>query len=146
VTLRILVQVYRRFGWILCFHLKDCCLFVTCSPYSLTLKTKEVLSSEISQNVNGLQGVKFVKIEIFSNTAMIDNCFTLASCFAYFSTLKKEATCSSEMLVGFQWITWRCIQEERNTRTWSQPCQAGPPKYYTESRKARHDDNVHSCS
>jgi hypothetical protein len=30
-------------------------------------------------------------------------------CLAHFSTLKMEATCSSEMFVDFQWTTLRCI-------------------------------------
>jgi hypothetical protein len=32
---------------------------------------------------------------------------------AYFSTMKIEATCSSEMLVYFQWTTWRYVPEDR---------------------------------
>jgi hypothetical protein len=38
--------------------------------------------------------------------------FTLVSCSAYFSTLKVEATCSSEMSVDFQWTTWCYIPED----------------------------------
>jgi hypothetical protein len=81
------------------------------------MKTEEELSSETSQNSNRLYSVNSVKIEIFNNIAMLGKCFTLASCFAYFSTLKKEAIYSSEMSVGFQCNIWRYITEERNTRT-----------------------------
>jgi hypothetical protein len=42
----------------------------------------------------------------------IGACFMLFSCLSYFSTLKKEATCSTWTLVGFQWITWRYIPED----------------------------------
>jgi hypothetical protein len=38
--------------------------------------------------------------------------FTLVSCSAYFSTLKMEAICSSEMPVDVQQITWRYIPED----------------------------------
>jgi hypothetical protein len=38
--------------------------------------------------------------------------FILISCSAY-SVLKMEATCSSEMSVGFQWTTWRYIPDDR---------------------------------
>jgi hypothetical protein len=40
-------------------------------------------------------------------------CFPLISCFAYFSTLKIEATCSSETLAGFQRTTRRYVPEDR---------------------------------
>jgi hypothetical protein len=33
---------------------------------------------------------------------MLDACFTLVSCLAYFSALKMEATCSSDTSVDFQ--------------------------------------------
>jgi hypothetical protein len=38
--------------------------------------------------------------------------FTLASCLPYFSTLKMEATCSSETSVNFQRTTRRYISED----------------------------------
>jgi hypothetical protein len=43
--------------------------------------------------------------------------FTMASCLAYFSPLKMEATCSSETSVDFQRITRRYIPEERTQFT-----------------------------
>jgi hypothetical protein len=45
--------------------------------------------------------------------ALLATCFTLASCLAYSSTLKIEATCSSETSVDFQWTTRRYIPENR---------------------------------
>jgi hypothetical protein len=39
--------------------------------------------------------------------------FMLASCLAYSSTLKMEATRSSEMSVYIQWNTRHCIPEDR---------------------------------
>jgi hypothetical protein len=39
--------------------------------------------------------------------------FTQASCLAYSSTLKMEATYSSETSVDFQWTTWHYIQGDR---------------------------------
>jgi hypothetical protein len=43
----------------------------------------------------------------------LPHAFTLVSCSAYSSTLKMEATCSSEMSVSFQRTTWRYIPEDR---------------------------------
>jgi hypothetical protein len=43
-------------------------------------------------------------------------CFMLVSYLAYSSTLKMEATCSSETSVDFQRITRRYIPEERALR------------------------------
>jgi hypothetical protein len=40
--------------------------------------------------------------------------FMLVSCLAYSSTLKMEATCSSEMSADIQWTTWRYIPEDTN--------------------------------
>jgi hypothetical protein len=37
----------------------------------------------------------------------------LVPCFAYSSTLKREATCSSETSVVFQWTVRRYIPEDR---------------------------------
>jgi hypothetical protein len=39
--------------------------------------------------------------------------FTLISCLAYSSTLKKEATCTSETSADFQWTALRYIPEDR---------------------------------
>jgi hypothetical protein len=41
-------------------------------------------------------------------------CFTLVSCLCHSSTLKMEATCSSETSLDFQRTTRRCILEDRN--------------------------------
>jgi hypothetical protein len=38
----------------------------------------------------------------------------LASCSAYSSTLKMEATCSFDKSVDFQRTAWRCIPGDRN--------------------------------
>jgi hypothetical protein len=43
--------------------------------------------------------------------------FMLVSCFAYYSTLKMEETCSSEMLVDFQRTTRRYIPQDRTFQT-----------------------------
>jgi hypothetical protein len=45
--------------------------------------------------------------------ACLSPAFTLVSCSACFSTLKMEVTCSSEMSIDFQRITWRYIPEDR---------------------------------
>jgi hypothetical protein len=45
--------------------------------------------------------------------ALLANCFMLVSCLAYSSTLKMEATCSSEMSVDFQRTIWHYIPEYR---------------------------------
>jgi hypothetical protein len=39
-------------------------------------------------------------------------CIMLVSCLAYSSTLKMEATCSSEMSGDVQWTTWRHVPED----------------------------------
>jgi hypothetical protein len=46
---------------------------------------------------------------------LLDTCFMLVSWLAYFSTLKIEATCSSETSVEFQRTTRRYIPENRTT-------------------------------
>jgi hypothetical protein len=54
------------------------------------------------------------------NKAFLAGCFMLASCFAYSSTLKMEATCSSETSVDFLWTTWFYIPTDKallNTRS-----------------------------
>jgi hypothetical protein len=43
----------------------------------------------------------------------IRTCFKLVSCLAYSSTLKTEATFSSETSADFQWTSWRYIPEDR---------------------------------
>jgi hypothetical protein len=44
--------------------------------------------------------------------ALFTNCLTLVSCLAYSSTMKMEATCSSEKSVGFQQTTERYIPQD----------------------------------
>jgi hypothetical protein len=44
--------------------------------------------------------------------------FILVSCFAYFSTLKMEATCASETSVDFQRTTRRYIPEDSTLQVW----------------------------
>jgi hypothetical protein len=53
------------------------------------------------------------------NRALLATFFTLVSCLAYSSTLKMEATYSSEMSVEFQRTIWRYIPEGKtlNNRT-----------------------------
>jgi hypothetical protein len=45
----------------------------------------------------------------YTTTALLATCFTLVSYLAYSSTLKMEATCSSETLVDFLRATWGYI-------------------------------------
>jgi hypothetical protein len=49
-----------------------------------------------------------------SGLGLLDACFTLVSCLAYYSTLKMEATCSSETFFDFHWTVRRYIPEDRN--------------------------------
>jgi hypothetical protein len=51
--------------------------------------------------------------ETSKKQARIAACFLLVSCLAYSSTLKMEAICSSEMLIGFYRTTWYYTQEDR---------------------------------
>jgi hypothetical protein len=44
---------------------------------------------------------------------LLATCLTVVSFLAYSSTLKMEATCSFEISVAFQWITWCYIPEDR---------------------------------
>jgi hypothetical protein len=60
-----------------------------------------------------------------------DTCLMLVSCLAYFSTVKVEATCSSETSVNFQHITCRYIPEDRTLR-----------KYCYENLKSYLDNNI----
>jgi hypothetical protein len=46
-------------------------------------------------------------------SSLLATCFTLVSCSAYYSTLKMEVACSSEMSVEFQLTTRRYIPEDR---------------------------------
>jgi hypothetical protein len=50
---------------------------------------------------------------LYIKTDLLDTCFMLVSCLAYSSTLKMEATCSSETSVDFQRTTVRCIPEDK---------------------------------
>jgi hypothetical protein len=43
-------------------------------------------------------------------------CFTLVSCLVYSSTMKMEAICCSESLLGFQRTIWRYIHSLRGTK------------------------------
>jgi hypothetical protein len=53
----------------------------------------------------------FMSSFIFWDISLPD--FTLVSCFAYSSTIKIEATCSSETSVDSQWTTRQYIQENK---------------------------------
>jgi hypothetical protein len=46
-----------------------------------------------------------------ASTTLVAACFTLVSCLAYSSTLKMEATYSSETIDDFQWATEQFIPE-----------------------------------
>jgi hypothetical protein len=65
--------------------------------------------------------------------------FMLVPFLAYSSTLRVEATCSSEMSVDFQWTTLRYIAEDRTlefysvSQTREPSCRVGD----TESRRMR---------
>jgi hypothetical protein len=48
-----------------------------------------------------------------SKNPLLATYFLLVSYLARSSTLKIAATCSSEMLVDFQWTTWQYIPEDR---------------------------------
>jgi hypothetical protein len=49
--------------------------------------------------------------------ALLATCFMLVSCLSYSSTLKMEATCSSETSVEFKLTTRRYIPEARTLQT-----------------------------
>jgi hypothetical protein len=51
-------------------------------------------------------------VESQQNRDLLTNSFLLVSCLTYYSTLKKEATCSSETLDDFQRATRRYIPED----------------------------------
>jgi hypothetical protein len=46
------------------------------------------------------------------------SCFVLVSCWAYSSTLKVVAKCSSEILVDFHQATWRYIPKDGTIKDW----------------------------
>jgi hypothetical protein len=49
------------------------------------------------------------------NRALYTACFMIISCLAYYSNLKVEETCSSEMPIYFRWTTRNLIPEDRTT-------------------------------
>jgi hypothetical protein len=53
----------------------------------------------------------------YNTTALLAVCFMLVSCLSYTSTLKMEATCSSETVVDFRQITWCNIPEDRTLQS-----------------------------
>lgn len=53
------------------------------------------------------------KIYIINYLALLDVCVILVSCFVYSSTLKKQATYSSEKSVGFQRTTLYYVPDNR---------------------------------
>jgi hypothetical protein len=53
------------------------------------------------------------KCSIYQYSLRLPPAFTLVSCFAYYSTLKMDATCSSETSVDFQQTTRCYIPEDR---------------------------------
>jgi hypothetical protein len=61
--------------------------------------------------------------------------FLLVSCLAYSSTLKMEATCSFEMSVDFQRITWRYFPElwETKRSEWGFQSHPNPTATFTHS-------------
>jgi hypothetical protein len=48
---------------------------------------------------------------VASKATVVVTCFMLVYCLTSSSTLKMEATCSSEISVVFQWTTWRYIRK-----------------------------------
>jgi hypothetical protein len=61
------------------------------------------------QGILGYNTMKFVECQL--NRYLHIDSFVLVSCFTYYSTLKKEAICSSETSVDFQRATRRYIPE-----------------------------------
>jgi hypothetical protein len=57
----------------------------------------------------------FIKRFIFWDSLPTSQNKLLPSCVAYYSALKMEATCSSEMSVDFHRLTGSHSQEEKNT-------------------------------
>jgi hypothetical protein len=57
--------------------------------------------------------IVIITIKINNNRARFPTCFTLVSCLAYSSALKKKATRSSEISDDFQQTTRRYIPEDR---------------------------------
>jgi hypothetical protein len=51
-------------------------------------------------------------MKLAASQAMHDACFMLVCCLDYSSTLKTEATCSSETSVDFQWTKRRYIPDD----------------------------------
>jgi hypothetical protein len=85
-------KVIRRFGEARCFHLWG-------------WRIRQASSQHEASNM-----------KIFA--CMFYTCFTVVSCLTYSSTLKIEATCSSETSVDFQ-LTTRCyIPEDRTLQRW----------------------------
>jgi hypothetical protein len=74
--------------------------------FNLTCTNMNIPSTNVSEEHNA----SIFRVEEF---ALLAPASTLVSCLAYSSTLKIEATCSSETSVHFQWTTWHYISEHR---------------------------------
>jgi hypothetical protein len=69
---------------------------------------------KISQARNHHESMWETRVLRFACLLCFPPAFTLVSCLDYSSTLKVEATCSSEMSVDCKRITWRYIPEDRS--------------------------------
>jgi hypothetical protein len=96
-----------------------CALKVICNGTLRTLDQWKlyiqiVLSSGIQRPVVRWKSADVLKEHVASIfVALLANCFVMVSFLAYTSTLRMEATYSSETLVGFQQTTWRYIPQYR---------------------------------
>jgi hypothetical protein len=63
----------------------------------------------------------------------------LVSCLAYSSTLKMEATCSSEMSVDFQQTVWRYIPDDRTLHILFWKCKLN---YFNNLGSARQKSEI----
>jgi hypothetical protein len=85
---------------------------VTCLTYILveiSAREQVILSSCVAFLVTFLEHT----LSVLQPQLRLPPAFTLVSCLAYSSTLKIEATCSSETSVYFQRTTRRYITEDR---------------------------------
>jgi hypothetical protein len=57
-------------------------------------------------------GFEVLTAVVESQPTFLSPAFTLVSCLTYSSTLKMEATCSSETSVDYQWTIRRYMPEE----------------------------------
>jgi hypothetical protein len=63
-----------------------------------------------------LVGFEIPSVVVMERGVCLASAITLVSCLSYSSTLKIEATCSSEASVNFQRTTWRYFTEDRTLK------------------------------